>query len=232
MSVPVQIVLLIVSFMILGLVLETLFIVKEDQKKYVPAVILKGSASLMFVLIGFVCRFFSSDPSFSGLVAIGLILGALGDVLLNLRYIFKKIDQKIFLFGILVFLSGHILYLCALIPKSTTLAYAVIIGIIIAAFTLWQIFTHIEPVKPAFRIFGVVYIGAIELMMCISIGNMITGFSVMTVLYAIGAIFFTASDIILIFNTFCKTKRQSLRIANLALYYAGQLLIAVSIMFS
>ena len=42
---------------------------------------------------------------------------------------------------------------------------------------------------------------------------------------------FTASDIVLIFNTFSGTTRFPLRITNLTLYYIGQVLIAASIMF-
>ena len=47
--------------------------------------------------------------------------------------------------------------------------------------------------------------------------------------YCIGAILFTASDVILIFNTFSGTTKYSLRKANIFLYYLGQLLIAYSL---
>ena len=51
------------------------------------------------------------------------------------------------------------------------------------------------------------------------------------VIYAIGAVLFTASDIVLIFNTFSGVTRFSLRITNLTLYYIGQLLIAASLFY-
>jgi 7-cyano-7-deazaguanine synthase in queuosine biosynthesis len=44
-------------------------------------------------------------------------------------------------------------------------------------------------------------------------------------LYVIGAVLFTASDVIMIFNTFGGTPKFSMRAANLSLYYLGQLLI-------
>ena len=50
-----------------------------------------------------------------------------------------------------------------------------------------------------------------------------------SLLYMIGAILFTASDIILIFNTFTKDGKAWMRPTNLILYYLGQLLIALSI---
>lgn len=161
---------------------------------------------------------------------IGLILGGVGDVLLNLRFVFEKIGQKIFLAGIAAFLAGHILYLAALIPQSVNLTVCVIIGIIAAAAILAYIFKTMN-VKLAFKIFGVFYIGAVVLMTAVAIGNLIAAPGVACWLYAVGAVLFTASDIILIFNTFGSETKFSMRIANLSLYYLGQLLIAGSLFF-
>ena len=47
--------------------------------------------------------------------------------------------------------------------------------------------------------------------------------------FAAGAVLFLVSDVVLILNTFGKEFRQSLRNTNIALYYAGQLLIAFSL---
>ena len=51
------------------------------------------------------------------------------------------------------------------------------------------------------------------------------------IIFAIGAVLFLVSDIVLILNTFGSEFRQSLRNTNISLYYAGQLLIAFSISF-
>ena len=45
--------------------------------------------------------------------------------------------------------------------------------------------------------------------------------------YAIGAVLFMVSDIVLIFNTFSGKTRFSMRITNLSLYYIGQMMIAL-----
>lgn len=55
--------------------------------------------------------------------------------------------------------------------------------------------------------------------------------SLSATVYAIDAVLFTLSDIVLIFNTFSGVTRFSLRITNLSLYYLGQLLIALSLYF-
>lgn len=204
------------------------FIYFERQEKYLPAVILKGLASLMFVILGILGSRLCGDKSFAKLVVAGLVLGCVADVLLNLRFVIPSIGKKIFLVGILVFLSGHVVYLCALIPKCRNLALCLIIGIVLTALVMKWIFTKITAEK-AFKIFGVFYIGAIMLMTCVAIGNLIAKPSGANILFALGAVLFLVSDIVLILNTFGKETKFSLRITNLSLYYLGQILIALSL---
>lgn len=215
---------------LLGFAIQCLFIVIEHQQKYVPAVILKGSASAVFCIIGYLGSMGATNISFAKMVFIGLIFGALGDILLNLRFVFEKIGQKIFLVGILAFFVGHILYLIALIPLSSNLIPCVVIGVVLAALILTWIFKTLT-VKVAFKIFGIFYIGAVVLMTCVAIGNVVSIGSTSAMMYAIGAVSFTLSDIVLIFNTFGSEQKYSMRITNLSLYYLGQLLIACSLFF-
>ncbi|HPT68875.1 MAG TPA: lysoplasmalogenase family protein [Syntrophomonas sp.] len=217
---------------IIGFAIQIAFILVENKKKYVPAVILKGSAALVFIVIGILSMQLASNHSFARLVVIGLLLGGIGDVLLNLRFVFEKSGQKIFLMGIAAFLSGHIMYLAALILLSNNLLVSLICGVVAAALLLRWSFSKIGEVQKAFKIFGYVYIGAIVLMTAVAIGNLISNpGSTSALLYVIGAVFFTASDVIMIFNTFGGTQKFSMRAANLALYYLGQLLIAISLQF-
>lgn len=212
----------------LCLVVMVLFIRQEHSEKYVSAVILKGLASLCFVLFGILSSKLCPDSDFSRLIVTGLVLGMIADVLLNLRFVLKKAGQKIFLVGILVFLSGHILYLAALIPKCGNLWLCIAIGIVLTALILWRIFKHISA-KPAFKIFGVFYIGAIVIMNCVALGAYITSPSASSAVFVAGAVLFLISDIVLILNTFGSESKFSLRITNLSLYYLGQLMIALSL---
>lgn len=217
---------------IIGFAIQIAFILVENKKKYVPAVILKGSAALVFIIIGVLSMQLAANHSFARLVVIGLLLGGIGDVFLNLRFVFEKSGQKIFLLGIASFLSGHIMYLVALSLLSTNLLVSLIFGAVAAGILLYWIFSKIAEVQKAFKIFGYVYIGAIVLMTAVAIGNFISNpGSTSALLYVIGAVFFTASDVIMIFNTFGGTQKFSMRAANLSLYYLGQLLIAISLQF-
>ncbi|MDO4501319.1 MAG: lysoplasmalogenase [Erysipelotrichaceae bacterium] len=220
----------IILIAVTGIILQAAFIMVEHKEKYVLADILKGLASLMFVIIGLIgYKQFTTD-SFGLKIVIGLLFGLIGDILLNLRFVFEKIGQKIFLVGILAFLIGHILYLLALIPIAVNLLLCVAIGALLAGLLLAYIFKTME-VKKAFKIFGVFYLGAVIIMTVIAIGIALSTGIRHDVIYAIGAILFTASDIVLIFNTFSGTTKFSLRITNLSLYYIGQLLIAFSLFF-
>lgn len=210
---------------ILCAVLAGVFLRAEAKEQYVNAVILKGLASLCFVAIGYMCN---PGNQVSNLIVIGLMTGMVADVLLNLRMVFEKKGQLIFLVGIVVFLTGHIMYLAAIFPLCSYKAACIIAGIVLTALLMMWIFKRITA-KKAFKIFGVVYIGAIMLLNCVAIGNVIAAQSPFNMLFAAGAILFLISDIVLILNTFGSEFRQSLRNTNISLYYAGQLLIALSL---
>ena len=141
-------------FIPLCLAIMSVFIYYEHKEKYVLAVILKGLASLCFVLFGILCSIQALNMNFTKMVKYGLILGLIADIMLNLRFVFKKNGKLVFLVGILVFLAGHVMYLCALIPGYSYALVALIGGIIVSALVLKWIFTQIEAEK-AFKIFGV-----------------------------------------------------------------------------
>ena len=130
----------------------------------------------------------------------------------------------------MVFLNGHILYLVAVLQDAAHWWICVIAAVILTALLMTWIFRQITA-KKAFKIFGVVYIGAIVLLNCVAIGNLIVSPSAFTAVFSAGAILFLLSDIVLILNTFGKETKQSLRVTNISLYYAGQILIALSLMF-
>ena len=208
-------------------VFATIFLLAEMHDKYVSADVWKGLASLCFVLIGV---FNSPGGNVATLLVFGLILGFIADILLNLRFIFKKRGQLAFLIGILVFLAGHIVYLIAILEMSTNWKICIAAGLALAGLLILWLFKNITAKLP-FMIFGIIYIGAIMLMNAVAVGNLVAKPSAFTAIFALGAFLFLISDIVLIINTFGKKFRESFRILNIVLYYAGQILIGVSLMF-
>ena len=212
---------------ILCLCLAALFMWTEKKENYMGAVILKGLASLCFVLVGVMA---GNGGQLAKLIVTGLLLGCVADVLLNLRWVFPKKGQLIFLVGILVFLGGHVVYLAAVLPMADNWAVCVVVGVVLTALLMKWIFSKITA-KKAFKIFGVFYLGAIMLLNCVAVSNLVSAPSAFTGLFAVGALLFLISDIVLILNTFGQKSKFSLRVTNLSLYYIGQLLIAWSMLF-
>ena len=221
----------IIALCCIGIALQALFIDREHKKEYTLALILKGCASACFVILGIITSQKAADAGFARYVVLGLCLGMGGDILLNLRFLFEKKGSLIFLIGILVFLSGHVMYLIALLPLCANVVTGLILGAVFTAVILLWIFRQITA-KPAFKIFGVFYIGAIVIMTTIAVMNLISGFSVRNLIFATGALLFLLSDIILIINNFGGKDSRTLRTMNLSLYYIGQLCIAICLLFA
>ena len=198
----------------------------ERQKKHVPATVFKGLASLSFVILGLLC---SPGGKTASLVITGLILGMIADILLNLRFVFKEKAQSVFLAGILVFLSGHILYLAAMLPLIRHRLIAVIAGAAVTAVLIGWLFGRITA-KKSFQIFGIIYIGAIVILNSAAIFNLVQHPGAFSLVFAAGALLFLISDVVLILNTFGPQTRFGLRVTNTVLYYVGQLLIALSLL--
>ncbi|MDO4490716.1 MAG: lysoplasmalogenase [Lachnospiraceae bacterium] len=212
---------------VIGILLQICFIYVEHKKHMVAAMVFKGLASLAFVLLGVVCS--SWDP-FSNWILAGLIFGMAGDILLAMRYLSEKSGQKIFLVGILVFLMGHVMYLAALLNIAVNPAVSVITGVVITAVLMIWIFKQIKAER-AFKIFGFFYIGAVTIMAVTAVMNMLQLGGIVNTMFEAGGVLFLVSDVVMILNTFTEKTRFSLRIANLSLYYVGQLLIAVCLKF-
>ena len=214
-----------IIMIILCIALAAAFIYEEKQGKYTAAVILKGLASACFVTLGFMN---SNGSAAAKTICTGLVLGCIADILLNLRFVFKEQGQKIFLVGILVFLSGHIAYLIAVMPFNPNPLVSVLAAIVLTALLMVWIFKKIEAEK-AFKIFGVVYLGAIVFLNVAAFGNLFANSGSFFKVFAAGTVLFLISDIVLILNTFGPETKFSLRVTNLSLYYLGQILIAMSL---
>ena len=183
---------------LLCLCLAVLFIWTEKRENYVGAVILKGLASLCFVFVGIMA---GNGGQLAKLAVTGLALGCIADVLLNLRWVFPKKGQLIFLIGILVFLGGHVVYLAAVLPIADNGVGCMVVGIVLTTILMKWIFSKITA-KKAFKIFGVFYLGAIMMLNSVAVSNLMTEPSAFTGLFAAGALLFLISDIVLILNTF------------------------------
>ena len=197
----------------------------EIKEKYLPAVIFKGTASLFFVIIGLMC---SSGGRTAKLVILGLVLGFVADILLNLQYLLAKNVKLAFALGSIVFLAGHIAYFAAIYPLVSNHALFLVLGLAVAV-VLEIILFKLTTVDKGMLIFGIIYVTFVTLLTAISFGALVEQMTNFTILFFIGISLFLASDVVLIINYFGQKVKNSLRVLNGILYYTGQILVAMSL---
>lgn len=228
---------LIVGFIVVGLAIDIAFICSEYAGKMAQATVLKGAASLMFVLLG-IYLYTGCRSAVGMLIVIGLFLGMVGDIFLNLRHQFPEgTGNKIFAVGILAFLAGHFLYIAALIQNAAShmaagrvVLYALILTAILAVLGIPPLIRSITAPSQGLKLFGYVYLTVVIGMFSFASSALAAlGASAFTVIFTVGAGFFVVSDFIMIYFSFGK-KIKPLRAINLLTYYAGQILIALCIM--
>ena len=220
----------ILIMLLFGCAAETAFIIFEHRKKMLSALLLKALASLLFVLGGMLAFSLATRPHFARLVIVGLMLGAIGDVCLNLRFLLTDGAKRAFLFGIASFLLGHIAYVLALITCApAALIYALPATAVVSFFLIRFVLARIE-VDGAIKTFGIVYLCVVFLMACVALTLFLseprnTG----RALFAIGGVLFAASDVLLVLGQFGKRTYRGFRALNLSLYYIGQVCICLTI---
>ena len=105
-----------IHFTVIAVLFAVIYIVVEMKDKPLLALFMKGIASLSFIALG-VSSFIlvRNLPSYTSWIILGLASGMLGDLLLALRPLRpKEEDKKIIVFGIIAFSIGHIFYLIGL----------------------------------------------------------------------------------------------------------------------
>ncbi len=221
------------TFAVVGLALDVWFIKTELAGRMGKAVVLKGLASLMFVLLGLYCCACHAS-GFGRLIVIGLVLGMVGDVLLNLRNLYEGgVSMRVFAVGILAFLSGHFLYIAALIGRCPeTVLMALIVTAVLSVAAIPPLIRRITAPSKGLKIFGYVYLVIVIAMFSFALSLLIKqGAGPLELVFTVGALLFVVSDFIMIYYTFGK-KLKPLRATNLLSYYLGQLLIACSILLA
>lgn len=205
--------------------LAVCFLLSQRNNRPLLAVLMKGLASLCFVALGLLCGGRS-------LITAGLLLGCLADVILGLRNVFRSRRTLFFLAGSVVFLSGHIVYLAAVWPRVQSPVLCVVLALLAGAALIKWLFARIKA-KKALKRFGAVYFGVFALLNTAALLNAAAAPGGFTVLFAAGALLFISSDVLLNLYSFGRKKLgYPWRVTYSFLYYAGQLLIALSQSFT
>ncbi len=218
---------------VIGIAVDILFIRSELSGKLALATVLKGTASAFFVAFGAVC-FGANGTTFGKLILIGLVLGMIGDILLNLRNQFQGgMSMKVFALGVLAFLGGHILYIAALIRAcSGMVILAAVLTAVLSVLSIPPLMKRITAPSRGLKLFGYVYLVVVIAMFSCAVGVLVNlGMAAVNLVFVAGAFLFVISDFIMIYYTF-GNKIPVLRVTNLLCYYVGQLLIGLCILLA
>ena len=220
-------------FVGLFIVAVGLFLVVRTTKVGEHSLLAKTFASVLFVIIGMLSLLRSSYSLTKLLIAIGLVLGLIGDILLDLKVMHKEQERAYLNGGMLSFGAGHVLYFVAVLTfvqdkvitgygwvLLSAFIFSLLVGALIVRFapTLKMDFSGY---KVQNWLYSSVLIFNTIITVCLAIVLPIAW------ILAIGFVLFLASDLILSTQYFGgKQDSKLLTVFNHALYYLAQILIA------
>ncbi len=220
-----------------GILATVAFLAIRVKKGGIIALYAKAVASCCFIATAIAAtnqnRIFIE---FGSLMISGLILGMLGDIWLDLKWIYLQ-DKDLYLYsGFISFLLGHVCFVTAIFRNSPwelwSTAVAVIAAVVIAVIALLME----KPLKMhygRFKLIVFLYSFMLALTMTSAIMTaVITNFKPVWVVMSIGGILFLLSDLVLSGMYFAQGKNTKVNIIiNHSLYYAAQFFMAATILF-
>lgn len=212
----------------------------EKCKGYsLKAVFIKSICSMMFIALAAYGLFKSGYHHFAPFAIVALAFGMLGDIALEMKYVFKEKDKELTFAGLVVFGLGHILYITGLFFEFfhvEGVLYAVmpfVFGVLMA-FVCMLIE---KPFKLKYGIYRVItFFYAITLFSDLGLAfslSLMNGFkNVPLIMIFVGMTLFALSDLILNNTYFGEGHERPIDlVSNTFLYYIAQNLIAFSICF-
>ena len=229
--------------LVCGAVLLFVYIREKIRAYSVRAVLLKSSVSVVFIMVGIYGAWLSASKGNASLlcpfVVLGLLCGLLGDIWLDLKYVFPEKDEPFTYAGFCVFGVGHILYIAGMLlncyptGKPMTLIVPVLLALVLSIGNA----VLEKPMKLSYGKFKSVVIayGVILFAMVLISGSfaLYYGWEKTSLnLIFVGGVFFAISDLILSGTYFGTGKERPIDLAlNYITYYAGQFLIASALVF-
>lgn len=192
----------------------------------VAAVVLKLSKNRFFVFVKplpalsmallLVLTMMHGDSRLVLLIVLGLVLGALGDVLLEF--------EDLFVPGLVSFLLGHIMYAVFLFLIGHHFYPITLVMVIVSLVYAFFFFKHLPEKNAALRLPVVAYMATITVM-CVFAQNADLGFSDKKSFFTAGALLFYLSDATLAWHLLVK-KVKFADFSILLAYYSAQMVLA------
>ncbi len=233
---------LYVIALVLGIVATVAFLVKRVKEGGVKAAMLKAFASTLFIATGVAAAASVTGAekfSFSLFVIMGLVMGLMGDIWLDLKWVYPETNDTYTFAGFGSFMIGHFFYIAGLFihyadfTKPLFIVIAAAIALVLGGGTVLLE----KPMKMVFGKFKAitgVYGFVLGFMTFLSGAlALMNNFKVMTLNFMfVGGVLFLLSDLILSGTYFGEGKRRPVDIiTNHVSYYVAQFVIASAILF-
>ena len=219
------------GLIIVGMITLAVYIPEKIRGYTVKAVLVKSIVSVLFVAVAVSA---GSQTTLAKFVIIGLVFGLLGDIWLDLKYVFPEHDELFTYAGFAVFGVGHILYVAGLLLQygigrflAASFALAALASALVAVLEKPMSLRY-GRMKKIVVLYGLLLFSTVF----VSGGLFLLHGGRCLLLFFIGSVLFALSDLVLSGTYFGKGKDRPIDIAsNYILYYGGQFLIALSLTF-
>ena len=224
-------------FGIFSIIFAGLFCWFRASKANVFSLALKTVASVCFILCGVFAIQTVGSTSFNLLIILGLVMGLIGDIILDLKIMYPAQSDQYFTFGTTSFAIGHLFYFlaCFLFNNQhlpTHIIWNILISLGVAIVMTVGIMLMSKKMKMNFgKSLYMVILYSIIL-------NFMTAFSISIAIFvpifwifAAGMILFLLSDLVLSMQYFGGRDEKVFIYINHFLYYAAQVCLAISILF-
>ncbi|MEG1790751.1 MAG: lysoplasmalogenase [Clostridia bacterium] len=229
----------------LGAVATILFLVARVRKGGILGLFTKTLASIFFILTAvFACinRGVFATYSYGIFIIVGLVFGMLGDIWLDLKWIYPQDNNSYTFAGMACFGVGHLFFMYGICSLSGLISCniwyfiaPVLAGIFFGVATVGlEKLMKLEYGK--FKAISAVYGAILATMTCLSFSAYVSSnfTSSIWLVMTIGGVFFIVSDLVLSGMYFDKNRSKNTPInvvINHSTYYMAQYVIASSIMF-
>ncbi len=222
----------------IGIVVTGIFLALRVKEGGMKAMFTKAAASLCFIATALVAFALNRDNfEYAILIIFGLVFSMLGDIWLDLKYVYKEQSDMFSFAGFGSFMVAHTMFVPAVLMGYAEYIWwhFVVDAITCSVFVLNTI--HMEKQGKVnygkFRTITIVYTAFVMATTLLSINGFVaSGFkSVKYIVLIIGSVLFALSDVVLSYIYFGGRNTKTYVLINHALYYAGQFIIASSILF-
>lgn len=227
---------LFIIFLFFSVAAATGFIIRRTKSTDEKALLYKIVASLSFIVLGVMGFFSCGGQKEAVFIILGQVFGLCGDAFLDMRYVYDQHDIIHTFSGFGSFMAGHICFIIFMVLKYNFVITGLILGIVLAIAAIIGVLVISKLLKMELGIFKTIstfYAGLLAFVFGYSLGQDIKiGFENDRIIFLIGIFLFILSDLVLSQIYFVKGKNtKAISAINHGLYYAAQILIAVSIVF-